>query len=256
VSGWRAVFKKEMRLYFGSPVAYVVTAFFLFISALFFTPNFFQFADLSMRAAMQAQMPPSLNATENILRPLTYNMAVVLLFFMPMLTMRLFAEEKRAGTMELLLTYPLRDGEVLAGKFLAALALYGLILLLTLFYPAAIAWFTRIEWGAVLTGYLGLTLVGATFLSIGIFISSTTENQIVAGFGTFVALLALWIVGWFADSAQGLTRTVIQQSAVIEHMDGFAKGVIETKDLVYYVSVIAFALFLTLRSLESKRWRG
>jgi ABC-2 type transport system permease protein len=183
-------------------------------------------------------------------------MAVVLLFFIPMLTMRLFAEEKRSGTMELLLTYPLRDGEVLAGKFFASLALYASILVLTLFYPVTVAWFTRIEWGAVLTGYLGLLLLGAAFLSIGLFVSSTTENQIVAGFGTFGALLALWLLGWFADSAQGALRTTVQQAAIIEHMDGFAKGVIDTKDLVYYLSVTGFALFLTLRSLESKRWRG
>ena len=254
--GWLPIFKKEMRLYFGSPVAYAVATFFLFITAFFFAPSFIQYAEFSLRAAMQPGMGPSLNATENILRPLTYNMAVVLLFFIPMLTMRLFAEEKRAGTMELLLTYPLRDGEVLAGKFLASLCLYALILVLTLFYPATVAWFTKIEWGAVLSGYLGLFLIGAAFLSVGLFVSSTTENQIVAGFGTFGALLALWLLGWFADSAQGALRTVVQQTAIIEHMDGFAKGVIDTKDLIYYLSVIAFALFLTLRSLESKRWRG
>ena len=254
--GWLPVFKKEMRLYFGSPVAFVVATFFLLLASAFFGPMFNQFAEVSMRSAMQPQMGQSLNATENILRPLTYNMAVVLLFFIPMLTMRLFAEEKRSGTMELLLTYPLRDGEVLAGKFIASLVLYAGILVLTLFYPLTVAWFTRIEWGAVLTGYLGLLLLGATFLSIGLFVSSTTENQIVAGFGTFGTLLVLWLLGWFADSAQGALRTAIQQCAIIEHMDGFAKGVIDTKDLVYYLSVAGFALFLTLRSLESKRWRG
>jgi ABC-2 type transport system permease protein len=174
---------------------YAVATFFLFIAAFFFAPSFVQYAEFSMRSAMQPQMGQTLNATENILRPLTYNMAVVLLFFIPMLTMRLFAEEKRSGTMELLLTYPLRDGEVLAGKFLAALCLYALILALTLFYPATVAWFTKIEWGAVLTGYLGLLLIGGAFLAIGLFVSSTTENQIVAGFGTFGALLSLWLLG-------------------------------------------------------------
>jgi ABC-2 type transport system permease protein len=253
VRGWLPVFKKEMRLYFGSPVAYAVATFFLFIAAFFFAPSFIQYADVSMRSAMQPQMGQSLNATENILRPLTYNMAVVLLFFIPMLTMRLFAEEKRSGTMELLLTYPLRDGEVLAGSSWPP-GLYH--------HPRRRShthhrrWFTRIEWGAVLTGYLGLLLVGAAFLSVGLFVSSTTENQIVAGFGTFGALLTLWLLGWFADSAQGALRTVIQQAAIIEHMESFAKGVIDTKDLVYYLSVTVFALFLTLRSLESKRWRG
>ena len=254
--GWLPVFKKEMRLYFGSPVAYAVATFFLFVTAFFFVPAFRGFADLSMRAAMQPQMGGNLNATASILRPLIYNMAVVLLFFIPMVTMRLIAEERRAGNMELLLTYPLRDGEILLGKFLAALALYMLILVLTLFYPATVAWFTRLEWGAVATGYLGLLLIGAAFLSVGLFVSSTTENQIVAGFGTFGVLLGLWLLGWFSDTTQGALRTVVQQAGIIEHMDSFAKGVLETKDIVYYVSVIGFALFLALRSLDSHRWRG
>ena len=254
--GWLPVFKKEMRLYFGSPVAYAVATFFLFVTAFFFVPAFRGFADLSMRAAMQPQMGGNLNATESILRPLIYNMAVVLLFFIPMVTMRLIAEERRAGNMELLLTYPLRDGEILLGKFLAALVLYMLILALTLFYPVTVAWFTRLEWGAVATGYLGLLLIGAAFLSVGLFVSSTTENQIVAGFGTFGVLLGLWLLGWFSDTTQGALRTVVQQAGIIEHMDSFAKGVLETKDIVYYVSVIGFALFLALRSLDSHRWRG
>ena len=253
---WLPVFKKEMQLYFGSPVAYVVFTFFLFITGIFFGSIFSFYSDASMRSFMQPQFGQNLNVIENVMRPLFSNMSVVLLFFIPMLTMRLFAEERKSGTFELLLTYPVRDGEILAGKYLAALALYVVLLALTLLYPGLVAYFTRVEWGPILTGYLGLVLTGAAFLSVGVLVSSLTENQIVAGFGTFGALLALWLLGWFADSAQGALRTAVQQAAIIEHMDGFAKGVIDTKDLVYYLSVTGFALFLTLRSLESKRWRG
>jgi ABC-2 type transport system permease protein len=190
------------------------------------------------------------------MRPLFSNMSVVLLFFIPMITMRLFAEEKRAGTMELLLTYPVRDGEVLAGKFLSALGLYAVLLVLTLLYPALVAYFTRVEWGPILTGYLGLLLVGATFLAVGLLISSLTENQIVAGFVTFGVLLAFWVIGWGADFAGGNMRTILQYLSITEHMDAFSRGLIDTKDLVYYGTAIALALFMTLRSLESKRWRG
>ena len=253
--GWLPVFKKEMRLYFGSPIAYVMATFFLILTAAFFNMHFRGFAELSMRAAMQPQLGGNLNATEGILRQLIYQMAVVLLFFIPMLTMRLIAEERRAGTMELLLTYPLRDGEVLVGKFVGAFTLYALILALTVLCPVTVAWFTPIEWRTVATGYLGLLMIGASFLSIGLFISSTTDNQIVAGFGTFAVLLVLWLLGWFADTTQGILRTIIQQTAIIEHMESFAKGVIEIKDVVYYLSVTGFALFLTLRSLDSQRWR-
>jgi gliding motility-associated transport system permease protein len=253
---WLPVFKKEMRLFFGSPVAYVVFTFFLLISGWFFSQIFLYYSDMSMRSFMQPGMAQSLNISESVMRPLFTNMSVVLLFFMPMLTMRLFAEEKKSGTMELLLTYPVRDGEVLAGKFLAAGALYVILLGLTLVYPGLIAYFTRVEWGPILTGYLGLVLTGATFLAVGVLISSLTENQIVAGFGTFGVLLGLWIIGWGAEFAAGNLRAVLQYLSITEHMDTFSRGLIDTKDLVYYGSAIALALFLTLRSLDSKRWRG
>lgn len=253
---WLPIFKKEMRLYFSSPVAYVVGTFFLLISGWFFSQILFIYSLQSMQSMMNPMMAGNLNPTEAIMRPLFSNMSVVLLFFIPMLTMRLFAEEKKSGTIELLLTYPVRDGEVLLGKFLAALALYAVLLILTLLYPALIAYFARVEWGAILTGYLGMLLLGATFLAVGVFISSLTENQIVAGFSTFGVLLAFWIIGWGADSASGLLRNVLQYVSILDHMESFGKGVIDTKDLVYYVSAIALALFLTLRSLETKRWKG
>ena len=253
---WWPVFKKEMRLYFGSPVAYVVGTFFLVISGWFFSQILLFYNMSSMQAAMQPQMAQNLNPTEGILRPLFSNMAVVLLFFMPMVTMRLFAEEKRSGTLELLLTYPVRDGEILLGKFLAAGALYVLLLGLTLLYPGMVSYFARVEWGAVMTGYLGLLLLGGTFLAVGMLLSSMTENQIVAGFATFGILLGLWVVGWGADFAGGTLRTVLQYVSITDHMDSFSKGVLDTKDVVYYVTAMAFALFLALRSLEAKRWKG
>ena len=253
---WLPVFKKEMWLYGGSPAAYVVFTFFLLISGWFFSQIFLFYSDASMRSFMQPQFGQNLTITEHVMRPLFTNMSVVLLFFIPMLTMRLFAEEKKSGTMELLLTYPVRDGEILAGKFLAAGGLYVLLLALTLVYPGLVAYFTRVEWGPILTGYLGLLLTGATFLAIGLLISSLTENQIVAGFGTFGVLLLFWVIGWGSESAGGNLRTVLQFLSITEHMDTFSRGLIDTKDLVYYASAIVLALFLTVRSLESKRWRG
>src|SRR4026209_944085 len=254
---WLPVFKKEMRLYFGSPVAYVVFTFFLLISGWFFSQIFLFYSDASMRSFMQPQLGgQDLNVIENVMRPLFTNMSVVLLFFIPMLTMRLFAEEKRSGTIELLLTYPVRDGEVLAGKSLASLALFALLLVLTLLYPGLVAYFTKVEWGPILSGYLGLLLTGAVFLAVGVLVSSMTENQIVAGFATFGILLAFWIVGWGAEFAGGPRRGVLQYLSIGDHLDGFTRGLIDTKDLVYYVSGVALALFLTLRSLDSKRWKG
>jgi ABC-2 type transport system permease protein len=149
-----------------------------------------------------------------------------------------------------------RDGEVLLGKFAAAIVLFLMLLGLTALYPAIVGYFTRVEWGPLLSGYLGLLLLGSSFLAVGILVSSLTENQIVASFSTFAILLGFWVIGWSADLVGGNWRGVFQYLSILEHLDSFGKGVIDTKDILYYLSVIALSLFLTLRSLESKRWRG
>ena len=178
------------------------------------------------------------------MRPLFSNISVILLLLMPLVTMRLFAEERRSGTIELLLTYPVRDGAVLSGKYLAALALYATMLGLTLLYPAIVAYFARLEWGPVLTGYLGLLLMGAAFLAVGVFASSLTENQIVAAIVTFGILLIFWIIGWGADSPAARWAGA---AAPVDHraQRHFAKGVLDTKDVLYYLNFTVLALFLT-----------
>jgi ABC-2 type transport system permease protein len=175
---------------------------------------------------------------------------------MPLVTMRLFAEERRSGTIELLLTYPVRDGAVLVGKYLAALALYAIMIGLTVLYPGIVMYFARLEWGPILTGYLGLLLMGAAFIAIGIFASSLTENQIVAAIITFGVLLIFWILGWSADYAGGTTGRVLQFLSILEHNESFSRGVLDTKDILYYLNFTLLGLFLTLRSLEARRWKG
>ena len=252
-----AIYKKELRLYFTSPVAYIVLTIFLLIAGLFFSAIFQGFARASMQMALQQQMGGrDLNVTDNVIRPLFGNMSVILLLLMPLVTMRLFAEERRSGTIELLLTYPVRDGAVLAAKYLAALVLYAIMIGLTLLYPGIVVYFARLEWGPVLTGYLGLLLMGATFIAVGVFASSLTENQIVAAITTFGALLIFWILGWSADYAGGTAGRVLQFLSILEHNDSFSKGVLDTKDVLYYVNFTVLALFLTSRSLEARRWKG
>ena len=251
-----AIFKKEMRLYFTSPVAWVVFTIFLLIAGYFFYSIFAFFTLASMQSAMNPQMGRDLNVTDSVMRPLFSNISVILLLLMPLVTMRLFAEERRAGTIELLLTYPVRDGAVLAGKYLAALALYAIMIALTLLYPAIVVYFARLEWGPILTGYLGLLLMGATFIAVGVFASSLTENQIVAAITTFGVLLIFWILGWSADYAGGTAGKVLQFLSILEHNDSFSKGVLDTKDVLYYLNFTVLALFLTLRSLEARRWKG
>ena len=251
-----AIFKKEMRLYFTSPVAWVVFTIFLLIAGYFFYSIFAFFTLASMQSAMNPQMGRDLNVTDSVMRPLFSNISVILLLLMPLVTMRLFAEERRSGTIELLLTYPVRDGAVLAGKYLAALGLYAIMIALTLLYPGIVVYFARLEWGPILTGYLGLLLMGATFIAVGVFASSLTENQIVAAITTFGALLIFWILGWSADYAGGTAGKVLQFLSILEHNDSFSKGVLDTKDVLYYLNFTVLALFLTLRSLEARRWKG
>ena len=250
------IFKKEMRLYFTSPIAWVILTIFLFIAGYFFYSIFAFFTLASMQSAMNPAMGRDLNVTDSVLRPLFSNVSVILLLLMPLVTMRLFAEERRSGTIELLLTYPVRDGAVLIGKYLAGFALYAMMLACTLVYPALVAYFARVEWGPLATGYLGLLLMGATFLAVGIFASSLTENQIVASITTFGVLLIFWVIGWSSDYLGGAWGRVLSHLSLIEHFDSFAKGVLDTRDVLYYVDFTIVALFLTLRSLEARRWKG
>jgi ABC-2 type transport system permease protein len=250
------IFKKEMRLYFTSPIAWVILTIFTLITGYFFYSIFAYYTLASMQSMMNPMMAREMNVTDSVLRPLFSNISVILLLLMPLVTMRLFAEERRSGTIELLLTYPIRDGAVLLGKYLAALAMYGVMLLFTLVYPAVVLYFARVEWGVLGAGYLGLLLMGATFLAVGIFASSLTENQIVASIITFGVLLIFWVIGWSADYAGGPWGRVLSHISLLEHFDSFAKGVLDTKDILYYVNFTIVALFLTLRSLEARRWKG
>ena len=250
------IYKKELRLYFTSPVAYVLLTIFLLIAGYFFYSIFAFFTRASMQTAMNPGMGRDLNVTDSVLRPLIANMSVILLLLMPLVTMRLFAEERRAGTIELLLTYPVRDGAVLVSKYVAALTLYGVMLAGTLAYPAILLYFAKVEWGPLATGYLGLVLMGGMLLGIGIFASSLTENQIVAAVVAFGISLMFWIVGWTAEFAGGPLGAVLTHLSILEHNDTFAKGVIDTKDVLYYLDFTALFLFFTLRSLEARRWAG
>ena len=251
------IFKKEMRLYFTSPIAYVVLFIFLVVMGWFFTQILNYFTVASLQSAMNPSMARDLNVTDSVMRPLFGNISVILvLALMPFLTMRLLAEERQTGTIELLLTYPVRDWEVLIGKYLAALGLYSVLLILTLLYPVILAYFARVEWGTVLSGYLGLMLMGSSFLAVGLFASSLTSSQIVAAAWTFGILLLLWVVSCGADTLGGTWGKVLQHLSTMEHNDNFAKGVIDTKDVLYYLNLTILALFLAFRSLEVRRWKG
>jgi ABC-2 type transport system permease protein len=181
---------------------------------------------------------------------------VLVLFLLPMVTMRTYSEEKRSGTIELLLTSPLTDTEIVFGKFLGAIGLYGALLVVTMAYVSLLFVFGNPEWRPVVSGYIGLFLLGSCFVSAGLFISSTTKNQMVAGAATFVLGLMFWIINWAADSAGPTMSDILNYLSITQHFEDFGKGVIDTTHVIFYLSFISFWLFLTLKSVDSERWRG
>ena len=247
--------RKELRSYFVSPVAYVLLVMFALIFGWFFWNMLGAFVFYSMASQMRGEMMP-MNINEQIFRGLLGNMNVVGLFFIPVITMRLFAEEKRNGTIELLATSPIRDVEVILGKWLAAVALYAGMLLLAGLNFAFIFKYGNPDWKPLVVGYLGLLLQAAGLLAIGTFISSLTKNQIIAGAATFSVCLLIFVLGWASGYETSTWAQVLSYMSVTTHMESFAKGVLDSKDAVYYVTVIFLGLFLTARSLESLRWRS
>ena len=255
-----ALVEKEWRHYFGSPIAYVALFVWTMLFGIFFHFAFTLFLRQSMMMAEQMEMGggPKLSINEWMIRPVIHNMAVVALFVAPMLTMRLFAEEKRQGTIELLATSPITDLQIVLGKFLAAAGLYalmiltGLVNLLPVWHYATSA----PEWKPVLTGALALLLIGSCFIALGLFVSTLTRNQIVAGILTFCLLLGVWTLGWADEPTAGPVMKVLGYLAVTTHMEDMVKGVLDLKDVVFYLSFIAFGLFLAQQSVESQRWRA
>jgi ABC-2 type transport system permease protein len=250
-----AIAGKELRAYFSSPIAYVVVGLFALLFGWFFFNILVFFSEQSMRMGMMGG-PSTVNINQMMLRPLLLNASVIVLFVLPMVTMRTFAEEKRMGTFELLLTTPLTDTQIILGKFLGAMGLYALMLLITLVDIGLLFFYGNPEWKPVVTSYLGLLLMGGCFISVGMFISSLTKNQIVAAVITFSTFLMLWVINWVGESAGPVTREIVAFLSITEHFDDFVKGVVDTKHLVYYVSFMTFGLFLTARSVDSERWRG
>ena len=251
-----AIAHKEMKAYFSSPIAYIVIGFSAILFGWFFVNLLFYFDRMSLQAGMGMGGPDTVNVNEMLIGPLFLNVTVILLFTLPLVTMRTYSEEKRSGTIELLLTSPLTDTQIVLGKFFGALVLYVAMLSVTLVHIALLFIFGNPEWRPIVAGYVGILLMGGCFLSLGLFISSLTKNQIVAGMITFAVFLMLWVINWIAAFAGPNMQAVLNYLSITEHLNDFTKGVIDTKHLVYYVSFIAFSLFLTVRAVDSERWRG
>ena len=248
---------KELRSYFVSPIAYVVLTGFLLLGGWFFFNLLARFNFLlQIYSAMRhPEAQTRLNLNDFVIAPLLHNLSVVLVILVPVITMRSFAEEKRNGTYELLMTSPLSIGEIVVGKFLGAAVFLSIMIGLTAIYPVILLAYGNPEMGIIAAGYLGLLLLAIAFGTVGLLTSSLTENQIIAAVSCLVVLLLLYVIAWPADQAGATLGAVLKYLSLTEHFGEMVKGVIDTKNLVYLLSVTVAALFLTQRSVESVRWR-
>jgi ABC-2 type transport system permease protein len=226
---------KEFKSYLTSPMAYVVTGIFLVLTGFFFSISSATYFETSIRGFLGIG-------------------SILLLLLASVLTMRLLAEERKMGTLELLLTAPVRDSEVIAGKFLGSLGMLTAMLVLTFYYPLLLMWFGDPDWGPIVTGYLGLFLLGSVSLAVGLFASSLTSNQLVAAVVAGGILGALWFVGMAADLLPEALGEVVGYVSLSHYFPDFMRGVIDTRGIIYYLSITVLFLFLAIRSLESSRW--
>jgi len=251
-----AIWQREMKSYFVSPIAYAVLVIFLFLMGLFFFGNLAELVQYSMMQAQLGQSGQPLDVPAYIMRSLFSTTSVILLFLIPMLTMGLFSEEKKRGTIELLLTTPVGNFQAMIGKYLASLTFLLTLFVSSMLTISALFVYSQPALKPILSGYLGLFLYGAALLALGLFISTLTESQIVAVVVTFGISLVLWLISIFGSSSTGAIKDVINYLSVISHLDDFIKGVIDTSHVIYYVTFTFVGLFLAYRSLESTRWKG
>jgi ABC-2 type transport system permease protein len=245
---------KELRSYFAQPIAYVLIGFFALLYGWFYYVPLAFFNRQSMQMGMG--FGGTMNINQMLITPVLTNTSVILLFIMPMVTMRTYSEEKRSGTIELLLTAPLTDTQIILGKFLGAMGLFATMLAITFVHIGLLFLYGNPDWKPVLSGYLGLLLMGGSFLSMGLLCSSLTKNQIVAGMATFAVFLMLWVINWIGSFVGPTASSVLAHLSITDHFDDFARGVIDTKHVIYYLSVMTFGLFLTAKAVDSERWRG
>jgi ABC-2 type transport system permease protein len=275
-----AIAAREVRAYFTSPLAYVVIGVFLLLSGYIFWASLVRFSELCLRFASNPYFSSQLNVNDMVVRPLFGTMGIIFLLLLPVVTMRLLAEERKTGTAELLFTCPVTSGQVVLGKYLGAACLLVVMIGVTLTYPILIS-----NSGAApdmkptFVGYLGVLLMGLALLAIGLFFSALTDNQIVAAVSAFGAFLMLWVIDWMAGSATVTLGTMMNgvtlglwekfglgtggptlgdllgSLSIIGHLNDFRKGLLDAQHVIFYVSVIFMALFVTQRVLESRRWR-
>lgn len=255
MKGVWTITKKELRSFLYSPIAYTLSAFFLLISGFFFYNILVWANDQSVRVMQSGYGLGQININKMLFQPFFNNMTVILMFLLPLLTMKLFADEKKMRTEELLLTAPVKIWAVIIGKYLAALFIYTLVLLLTATYAIFIFIYGNPELAPLLTAYLGLFLLGAVFIAIGLFASAISENQVVAAIISFSTILLIWVISWVGESAPGAWKDILAYLSFFSHFQNMVNGVIDTQDIIYYLTFVFLGLYLCRALFEFRKWR-
>jgi ABC-2 type transport system permease protein len=256
VRGLYAIYRKELSHYFVSPVAYVLVGLFLILAGYFFNLFLSSAIQQSFAMEMQGMRFGEFDVTGAVLRAFLGLISTLVLFLSPMLAMGVYAEERKRGTIELLMTSPVTDADIVLGKFLASLTLYAFMILPTAILVCFMNFRSdpHLPWRMILVGYAGILLLGGSLLALGSLISSFTENQMIAGVLAFAASLMIWVMD-SGRKAEGWKGDLFGYLSLIRHYDDFTRGVVDTSALIYYCSFIFLCMFLTVRSLESTRWR-
>jgi ABC-2 type transport system permease protein len=252
------VAKKDFDSYFRSPAGALIFTFFLLVSGIFFSILVLSYAKLSINAAQNAyQNTQGLGLTRFVFSSYFLNMGSILVFLIPFLSMRAIAEERKQETLELLYTYPLSDLEIVWGKFLGMLAFGGLLAVPTLLYIVLVRGFGgEPDWGPVLIGYAGFFLLMGAYFSLGLFVSSISANPVISAIVTFGCLTVFWILDWVVGITDGTLSRFLAAVSPLGHYREFAIGILDLSDAVYFIFFIVYFLFLSLRSIETRNWKG
>lgn len=251
-----AIVRRDLAGYFLSPVFYTLGTVFLLLTGLLFFSNLLYYTEISFSLMQNPYVSQMLNLSNDFIRPMGAQFAVMLLFIIPAVTMRSFSEEKRSGTLELMMTYPVSDTPVVLAKFSSSFLTVGFLIIMTCVYPVFLYLWGSPELAPILTAYLGMLFMAAHFTAIGVFASATTENQIVAALIAFGLNLIFWMISWASPTESGVLHNVLNYLSIVEHYEPMIKGIIKLTDILYFISVPGFFLYLTGQVLESKKWRG
>ncbi len=250
------LFKKELRTYFTSPIFYIVGAVFLALTGYFFINSIINYSRMGIQLSGSGNPIENFNPTTVVMKPLFNTMGTIFILLTPLITMRLMAEEKKARTMELLMTSPVSITAIVAAKYLAAWIIYSIVILSTLYMPFVINYYSSVVWTQIFTGYLGVLLLGASMMAVGLFCSSLTDKQIIAAVLTIGILVIFWFIGGVLGSASEELTRIMRGLSLFAHFDALTDGLFDLRDIVYLLSFSIVALFITHRVIDMSRWKG